>query len=273
MDHSVLIEIGYTTAAFRPAPGVGDKGDGAWLTKGHHLVVEENEHRRNGQRVEDNRDGFLFGTTQILPLKKCLAKLRTALRGADYVVAHAAHSDEKFLRRHGVSFGGKPVLDTQVMIKCLRGTTESLRLSRVLDELGIRGYKGLHNAGNDAYYTMEACLRMGRGPPPPREVARGLGIDWARVVSKERDRIEREREKMSNILSSPTERGGEVGCLVVDGGQGEGDGEGGEEDDTAIEEEQEGGQHGEERDLEEERVDHGEVEREPEDEDGMDVDG
>lgn len=214
MDHSLLLEIGYTTAAFRPAPGVGDKGDGVWLTKGHHLVIEENAAKRNGLRVEDNRDGFLFGTTQVLPLKKCLAKLRTALRGADYVVAHAAHSDEKFLRKHGVSFGGKPVLDTQVMVKCLRGTTESLRLSRVLDELGIRGYKGLHNAGNDAYYTMEACLRMGRGPPPPREVARGLGIDWARVVSKERDRAEKEREEATAMMSSPTERGSVGGAAM-----------------------------------------------------------
>lgn len=203
MDHSVLLEIGYTTAAFRPAPGVGDKGDGVWMTKGHHLVVEENTDKRNGLRVEDNRDGFLFGTTQVLPMKKCLAKLRTALRGADYVIAHAAHSDEKFLRRHGVGFAGKPVLDTQIMVKCLRGTTESLRLSRVLDELGIRNYKGLHNAGNDAYYTMEACLRMGRGPPPPREVARSLGIEWSRVVSRE---VKREEVKADADLISPTEQ-------------------------------------------------------------------
>ncbi|KAI9005652.1 hypothetical protein DFJ74DRAFT_691621 [Hyaloraphidium curvatum] len=274
-DHSLLLEIGYTTAAFRPAPGVGEGGDGVWIMKGHHLVVEENAGRRNGMRVEDNRDGFLFGTTQVLPLKKCLAKLRTALRGADYVVAHAAHSDEKFLRRHGLGFSGKPVLDTQIMVKCLRGTTEQLRLSRVLDELGMRNYRGLHNAGNDAYYTMEACLRMGRGPPPPREVAKRLGIDWQRVVSRERDREAREREAWG---SSPSIRGPvpQGGSLVANDGDGALDPGEGPADDHDI---GDGGVDGADgaAGYEELPVDDGgndgEVQEEANDEDVMDVDG
>jgi len=177
-DHDKIIEVGWAVAQWQP--------DGQeWHTTGVHLIVQEFMHLRNGLRVADHRDHYNFGQSQILPLKKCMQRLKQTLKQCDVLVGHAAASDEKFLRSYGISFSGKPVLDTQVIAKSVMTTTDHVRLSRILDHLNIE-HVHLHNAGNDAYYTMDAFLKMCL--PLPKTVARMIGVDWVGFVEQSKIR-------------------------------------------------------------------------------------
>ncbi len=177
-DHDKIIEIGWAVAQWRP-----DQEE--WETTGVHLIVQEYTHLRNGLKVADHRDHYNFGESLVLPLKKCMHRLKQTLKQCDFIVGHAAASDEKFLRSYGITFSGKPVLDTQVIAKSVMTTTDHVRLSRILDHLNIE-HVHLHNAGNDAYYTLEAFLRMCLATP--KTVARMIGVDWVGFVESSKVR-------------------------------------------------------------------------------------
>jgi hypothetical protein len=72
-DRSIMLEIGYVIGRF--TAGVtylgfgsqGEKPDVTLVTK-RHLIIRENLHYKNGDRVQDNRYGFRFGSSETLSL-------------------------------------------------------------------------------------------------------------------------------------------------------------------------------------------------------------
>lgn len=91
------------------------------------------------------------------------------------VVGHNLQGDIRLLKELGVRFGNSEFVDTQRMLSISHGTrrcslANSLRLVR-------QPYAFLHNAGNDAYYTLILCLCL--ADPKYRSSA---GIDHPRVV-------------------------------------------------------------------------------------------
>ncbi|KAJ3307330.1 hypothetical protein HDU93_006078, partial [Gonapodya sp. JEL0774] len=173
-----------------------------WGVKSYHVVVAEHAQWRNGIHVADARDSFAFGATATLSLKPLVKKLKAAIAKADYLVAHAASSDETLLRRIGVPIKSKTVLDTQVMARAvLLATSASAtstpaalihppRLSTLLTHLAVPyDPVALHNAGNDARYTMEAFLKMGKMANGVwgREVAGRWGVEWDEVVGTRKE--------------------------------------------------------------------------------------
>ncbi|KAJ1974467.1 hypothetical protein H4R34_004707 [Dimargaris verticillata] len=150
-DQSKLTEIGWTIDNVN-APQIS-----------HHFVVQENVHLRNGRYVPDNKFGFNFGRTDTLPLYEILRRLREDIcsRPLLAMVGHGIAHDIRYLQSVGFSFSpGTKFFDTNNLYREFSASMQSKhKLQTILVQLGIP-HSGLHNAGNDAYYTMEAFLVM-----------------------------------------------------------------------------------------------------------------
>jgi hypothetical protein len=138
-----------------------------------HLKTLENLMLRNGTRVADAKELFI-GDSVILPLEQCLTILSNMIAQANILVGHAIVADIQFLRRSRLrlpiqtlkdleqgSSQGIPFVDTQNLYKGIADTLDCVRLSRLLDSLGVQyELSHLHNAGNDAFYTLLAFFHM-----------------------------------------------------------------------------------------------------------------
>ncbi|KAG0051915.1 HIR complex subunit [Gryganskiella cystojenkinii] len=162
-DHSKILEIGWS---------IWDSGLNLFTDK--HYAVKEYEYHRNGAYVPDRRDRFLFGETVWAPLKKCTETFQQDLEqavtynqqslagdGALVLIAHDMGSDENYLRKMGVQFPEKMIkFDTQEMNSVRIGSSSgSVKLEKLLDHFEIENYC-LHNAGNDAHYTLQLYLAL-----------------------------------------------------------------------------------------------------------------
>ena len=127
-----------------------------------HYIIKDNLRYENGDRVPDNRDHFMFGTSRCMSLKRAAAKIQKHIDDADFLVAHSAAHDEEFLASCGVSVSEKRMFDTQVLAMALLPDGPPLySLKRLLTDLEIPFDEDiLHNGGNDAYYTMEVFLAL-----------------------------------------------------------------------------------------------------------------
>ena len=84
-----------------------------------HLIIEEHLKFRNGRHVADNRDNFVFGHSEVLPLERAVQAVSNDLNHADYIIGHSVQGDIDWLRSIGVAinFGPGEVrqADTQVL--------------------------------------------------------------------------------------------------------------------------------------------------------------
>ncbi|KAI9173299.1 hypothetical protein H9P43_007430 [Blastocladiella emersonii ATCC 22665] len=200
-NHRVLTEFGYTVADLFPSPPhypettdpcttylpvtlAGDTRDEDGMPRdwalrltSRHLLVREHLGYRNGVRVADAKDDF-HARSAVLSLSDSLAHVVRVLGTATALVGHAIASDLAFLRgagagravaTHAPAAAATCVIDTQVMFKAVTATLDTLRLAKILDALAVPYVPPiLHNAGNDAWYTMLAFLKMA-----------GVGVDAA----------------------------------------------------------------------------------------------
>ena len=144
-----------------------------------HVIVEEHLALRNGKYVEDNRDRFLYGDSEVLPLAQAADEIAAELNAADYIVGHAISNDLKWLRAIGVadvpssSQGGKEkgtleerVVDTQMLAIGCRARAARKSGKNDSRPAGHRSLKALateynldpaalHNGANDAAFTLQ----------------------------------------------------------------------------------------------------------------------
>ncbi|KAG0004582.1 hypothetical protein BGZ65_000106 [Modicella reniformis] len=122
-DHSRILEIGWSIWDSREHK-IADK----------HYAISDYQHLKNGKYVPDRRDRFSFGQTV----------------------------DEGYLRQMGIVFPETMIkFDTLNLNVGRTGNATKTGLGKLLDELEIENYS-LHNAGNDAHYTMELFLCLTR---------------------------------------------------------------------------------------------------------------
>lgn len=147
--HHHLLEFGFTTY---------DLMENKIETE--HIIISDNLHLKNGRYVPNNRERFNFGESRLMSLtdtKKYAQKILSA--PGSCLIGHNIGADLDFLN---VSFGYQvslPVYDTQTMFQELVLDQSLVGLSRMLNHLEIP-YMYLHNAGNDAYYTLLAFLKL-----------------------------------------------------------------------------------------------------------------
>ncbi|KAI8606391.1 hypothetical protein EDD21DRAFT_233481 [Dissophora ornata] len=158
-DHSKILEIGWS---------IWDSRVNKFMDK--HYAISDYRHLRNGKYVADRRDRFLFGESVWASLKDSIAAFQKDLEtasgrneeGVFALIAHDMASDEGYLRKMGVEFPtGMIKFDTLRLNGARAGNHNKTGLGKLLDELDIENYS-LHNAGNDAHYTLELFLWLTR---------------------------------------------------------------------------------------------------------------
>lgn len=156
-QHSKVTEIGI--AVFDPSTSSSSMIP---HIKPIHLIVEEHIHLRNGRYVPDNKDYFSNGTSLVVKevdaikiLKVLLQKLLVEQDGI--FMGHAVSAEVKFFRLLGILLPETiNKIDTLDLVRISRNQGSLRSCLRFLDI--PHGY--LHNAGNDAYYTLLAGLGL-----------------------------------------------------------------------------------------------------------------
>lgn len=184
--HSQITEIGLSILDTRDLAGTAPGQKAAnWTSriKSRHLRVVEYGHIVNHEFVPGCPDRFEFGESEWVKLGNMASVVDNCFRS--YLPETADGEDTQTERRNVVLVGHNPSADVNYFLDLgvpifreseemgvfldTVDTAEVFRVSRqemnvrslgsILGTLGITGWY-LHNAGNDARYTMEALVRM-----------------------------------------------------------------------------------------------------------------
>merc|ERR1712159_463708 len=124
---------------------------------------------RNGVYCEDRRNDFK-GESEYVHFDQAMLILESHINWADIVVAHSKRSDLRFLQdskqfKLCSLLNAKQFICTQKLHSIVEGKHIQQQLGLLCKELGIET-DSLHNAGNDAYYTMmcfqKLCTKLRR---------------------------------------------------------------------------------------------------------------
>lgn len=133
-------------------------------TKTHHFIIEENAHLKNGNIMPNHRDRFQYGSSVVKPLREAFQFFADTLeQGSNTaVVGHGMASDITMILNAGLP--RLPIdrlvqIDTQVLFLQMQRCADQSSLEKVLEHFKIPA-QYLHNAGNDAFYTLMICLRI-----------------------------------------------------------------------------------------------------------------
>jgi len=141
------------------------------IIKKKHAIVEEYMNYHNGRYVPDNRDHYNFGKSEIVKLKEIYKELKDDFDHVNYLVGHGINNDIRFLKKIKVDVskfkkmnGNGNKIDDYGIIETMDlfsgfFLTKPVGLEKSLRRLEIP-YQRLHNAGNDAYYTMQVFLEI-----------------------------------------------------------------------------------------------------------------
>ncbi|KAL2263226.1 hypothetical protein VTK26DRAFT_7720 [Humicola hyalothermophila] len=179
-NQNIITEVGIavldTARTVGIAPGKGGEG---WfsLIQARHIRVKENLWALNKKYVHGCPDNFDFGMSEIIKNKDVVPNIiqvidKAASTGSTgkapehrpvVLVFHESFSDIKFLETLGYSVydAGNvlEVVDTKEMHQYVTRSNNSASLASVLSALGIP-HQHLHNAGNDAVYTLRAMIGL-----------------------------------------------------------------------------------------------------------------
>jgi hypothetical protein len=149
-----------------------------WFSKirGHHIRVAENMTLSNSDYVDENPIGFSFGSTEIVESKHVKNAVTKELMIKDerhehrfrkiVLVGHNLQADLGYLQNINIipETTGNIIdhIDTQRMWHALmkgQGNSRNPGLSNLLLWSKVK-HHGMHNAGNDAMYTLQLALRL-----------------------------------------------------------------------------------------------------------------
>lgn len=154
-DHSKILEIGFVITSLASPEGNEET---------YHFIIKENLHMENSDYVPDNREKFSFGDSEHMSLAEATKKFSQYIRNVDVLVTHSGGHDKEYLESNGMSLEGKPMFDTQLLGLALLTDENFLNvfgLKRLMGDLKISYDEDiLHNAGNDAHYTMQVFLAL-----------------------------------------------------------------------------------------------------------------
>ena len=172
-NHNLLTEVGISTLYTNDLLGIepGENGKD-WLAKikHRHLRIEENKHQKNGTFVDDMSERFEFGTSEWISNADAARRVEDALTlntdggpRSVVLVGHNISSDLGFLRKMKCDFTKLDnvidIVDTDLMYRSLKNETNARSLSFICNQLDIDAWC-VHNAGNDAAYTLQCLVLM-----------------------------------------------------------------------------------------------------------------
>lgn len=171
-----ITEVGLS--ALRVGGGVAAGGNGEDWRSGilsFHFCSEEHRYKRNKVYVQDCREKFHFGNTVWAKQAEVVRSIRAYIEAWNQheviLVAHGATGDIEYLKKLGLGSCLSETLtdciDTSDVYRTLMKESHQSALSDILIHYGITG-RDLHNAGNDARYTLEAMLAMALDASTPK---------------------------------------------------------------------------------------------------------
>ncbi|CAN9225007.1 unnamed protein product [Alternaria alternata] len=156
--HHKITEVGVATLDTRELVGVppGENG-AAWRNKirARHFRINEYKHLRNTEFVIGYPDGFDFGKSTFIPLKEAVDHVAACFHapfGAQDGDGFPSHHNPT--EKRNIIFLGHDTLGDVRYLQQLGYDPMKAESSVAFD---IPGWK-LHNAGNDAVYTVQAML-------------------------------------------------------------------------------------------------------------------
>ncbi|KAK6344562.1 hypothetical protein TWF696_008193 [Orbilia brochopaga] len=158
-----------------------------------HIIVKEHRSFKNGDYVADASGNFEFGKSRYVPLAELQATVASFMEAARtlpqadelkdsktsknrspetttnsqrqlVLVGHDVNADIEYLRKLGYNSELTQftiIFDTMEMWKGIADTPNGISLTKLCNELGIVAWN-VHNAGNDARYTLNAFLAMAK---------------------------------------------------------------------------------------------------------------
>ncbi|KAF3985323.1 hypothetical protein FT663_05116 [Candidozyma haemuli var. vulneris] len=161
-DHSKITEVG--VAIYTPAES---RGSIVPYIRSVHMIIAENQHLRNKSYVPDHMYNYNGGKSLLMTLDEAAEAIQRSinqLSGDDIgqgicIVGHGMEHDLEWLDQMGVEIGIADKFDTQDFLHLThQGRYSSLEFAL---RLVRQPYAFLHNAGNDAYYTLLLALCLG----------------------------------------------------------------------------------------------------------------
>ena len=197
-NHNIITEIGITTLDTQDLVDIPPGKDGSgWFAKARHrhFRIEENKHIVNSHNVQGCPDRFEFGESEFVRLADAPALIASCFRepfsrkqtreeleasfaarremtessnnqppkpkSPIVLIGHTPDGDIRFLQKLGFNPLNSPnlveVLDTAVLHRIYRREQLVVSLGAMLYNFDMVGWN-LHNAGNDAAYTLQAFL-------------------------------------------------------------------------------------------------------------------
>lgn len=195
-DNQLLTEIGL--AIFNPI--VNDPNGVVPNIKTMHIIVKDNQSKKNYLTVPNNKEKYSFGTSLKLPLTECQKGVEEILnyyskRNQLVIVGHSVGGDIRMLKDRGFYVPPHEVLDTYHIWRAEQPLGPG-SLGELLKFFDIpHGF--LHNAGNDAFYNIQLLLKM-LNPTIRKE----LGIDSGkRVITWDQPKKKLNWRKKKEVIS------------------------------------------------------------------------
>lgn len=182
-DHKKITEVGIASLDTRHLAGLapGENGENWRATiKARHFRISEYKHLVNHEYVSGCPDRFDFGESEMIGLKDapkfieaCFkppssAAICTECPGTEerrniILVGHDVITDINYMCDLGFDPMKLPNLletqDTAILYRVWRRELQITKLGKILADFDIIG-RNLHNAGNDAVYTIQAMLAV-----------------------------------------------------------------------------------------------------------------
>jgi hypothetical protein len=172
-----ITEVGVSILDSRHVVGTDPGPDGMeWLSKitTRHLIIKEFKHLVNKRFVHGCPDKFNFGKSEIVPLSRVHNTLTQLFANPSsgstlasdgglrklILVGHGLSNDTAYMSKLKFDPHAKGNIIQDVDTQKFVGTKkQTVGLSRLMAGLGVNP-ENLHNAGNDAAYTLQALLLM-----------------------------------------------------------------------------------------------------------------
>lgn len=148
-------------------PGIADKNIPP-TTKAFHYIIKENIKHRNGRFVADHKFDFSYGISRVVSLTLCRLAFQSVISHCQKLaqehslgiamVGHGFDSDMMVFANAGIHIPHEiDIIDTEQLWKVTQAKFSSL--GKILKYLKIP-HGLLHNAGNDAFLTLDLCLKL-----------------------------------------------------------------------------------------------------------------
>ncbi|KAF2816727.1 uncharacterized protein BDZ99DRAFT_564583, partial [Mytilinidion resinicola] len=186
-DNSKITEVGISTLDTLDLEGIAPGINGEnWLSKmrNRHFIIREYSHLHNTEFVTGCSNAFEFGDSEHISLFNAHQIIESCFRPpysapSDHPAAssmdeaahkrnivflgHDAGNDVRYLQKLGFNPLSLPnmleILDTADMYRAWKREINARSLGTILYEFDIAGWN-LHNAGNDARYTLQCMIAI-----------------------------------------------------------------------------------------------------------------